>query len=250
MADSKAVETESSLFVPPLSSPSKMRLDEPSLEDDSSSADNSMKQPRLPDRSLLDDDEEDDESPQKESQHINNSKDSHAQSTETTLLVCTAGKSSETPLSLMSTLAVTNFQTSEKQALQSIRETTTLHTWDGFVRQGTRLKTFLDDTMTKVRDSLSEKRPLVPQEKSEDEPPRQRRRVDEHAADLAREKMAEVMQLQRVRSTGVCKQRTFWQSQPHSFVPSFLFVMFIEWTATERRASAGHHIESGQRDSP
>lgn len=100
-------------------------------------------------------------------------------------------------------------------------KSSTVHTWDGFVRQGTRLKTLLDDAMHKVRDSLTgEKRPLLmassfdggntnekqdgPGNSGNDdqEPACQRRRTESidhhHSAELARERMTEVMQLQRV----------------------------------------------------
>jgi hypothetical protein len=96
-----------------------------------------------------------------------------------------------------------------------------IHTWDGFVRQGTRLKTFLDDAMSKVKDysivlgeqqqqqhcsNNNKKRSATD---NEQQPPQrtQRPRVGstfdettDHTAALAREKMAQVMQLQRVRT--------------------------------------------------
>ncbi|GAX22931.1 hypothetical protein FisN_24Lh220 [Fistulifera solaris] len=78
------------------------------------------------------------------------------------------------------------------------------HSWDGFVRRGTRLKTFVDGAMHKLRDSFGaesgEKRQQPSgQENSVSEPPQQRRRLDQtdFASSLAQERTAEVIHLQR-----------------------------------------------------
>jgi hypothetical protein len=79
------------------------------------------------------------------------------------------------------------------------------HSWDGFLRRGTRLKTFVDGAMHKIRDSFGtesgEKRQQAPgQEDSVSEPPQRRRRLNQtdFASSLAQERTAEVIQLQRV----------------------------------------------------
>lgn len=82
------------------------------------------------------------------------------------------------------------------------------HSWDGFVRHGTRLKTFVDGAMHKIRDSFGNENGGKRQNPSGDEntitePPQQRRRLEktEHASVLAQERTAEVIQLQRVSAS-------------------------------------------------
>ena len=79
------------------------------------------------------------------------------------------------------------------------------HSWDSFVRRGTRLKTFVDGAMHKIRDSFGneggEKRQHPSgEENCVNEPPQQRRRLEQtdYASSLAQERTAEVIQLQRV----------------------------------------------------
>lgn len=160
----------------------------------------------VPDRSLLDEDDDEDELFENEAQGRTD-KDKSA-TYDDVLSRALVGENVEgiSPgtLSFTSTTAAANVSIAKQQ--RELRLAVHAHTWDGFVRQGTRLKTFLDDTMQKVRDSFpgGEKRPLLAGSEDGDgqEPPRQRRRVGEldHTADLAREKTAEVMQLQRVSS--------------------------------------------------
>jgi hypothetical protein len=100
------------------------------------------------------------------------------------------------------------------------------YAWDDFVRQGTRLKTFLDDAMQHVKTnttklvSIGSKRPRANDSNDNDEVhensnndsdgedddsprPLRRRRVEEndYTAELAREKTEQVMLLQRVSAS-------------------------------------------------
>lgn len=81
------------------------------------------------------------------------------------------------------------------------------HTWDGFVRHGTRFKSFLDGAMLQVRASSGTKRSQELVDKDDDhqeemERQHRRRRVlveDQHATALARDKVSAVLELEQVR---------------------------------------------------
>ena len=82
-------------------------------------------------------------------------------------------------------------------------------TWDAFVRQGTRLKTLLEDTMINVRNHHSQqtsgnynnKRTM---DNAEDEPPSSRPRLQDRdtMGDMLQEKTTEILRLQRVSTQG------------------------------------------------
>ena len=79
------------------------------------------------------------------------------------------------------------------------------HRWDHFVRSGTRLKTLLEDAMSEVKSSIGSVRlQKRGRDTDEDEEPDASRSrvvaVADFTAELAREKTAQVLQLQRVRT--------------------------------------------------
>ena len=247
-------------------------------------------------KSLLDDDDDDDE----EEASFSKTNDTGISAATTKDALVTSSYSASLPSVLLGTMASSkndissssNNKESDLFSQDPARHnsndnnnslsSSTAHTWDGFVRQGTRLKTFLDDAMHKVRDSLTgEKRPLLMPSSSEDEhdknseqqgnndeeqePARQRRRTESmdhqhhHSAELAREKMTEVMQLQRVRIIPIV---VLSRSRMYAYVSVIktcwkltitLLVMprlaLLHHTATQRCSGTGLNLESRQFNS-
>jgi len=120
-------------------------------------------------------------------------------------------------LTAASTIVHTNTKHHRSHRRHSMPPST--HKWDDFVRQGTRLKTLFQDAMQHVKSNvLSGDNNKRPRERDDDEesPLRQRRRIEEpdHTADLAREKTAEVILLQRVRA--------IWKAVPRYFLDTSL----------------------------
>ena len=77
------------------------------------------------------------------------------------------------------------------------------HRWDGFVRRGTRLKTLVEDAMAEVTTTMTAPKKRRRSNNDSDELPDPQRRIVQVAdftAELAREKMTEIFQLQRVSS--------------------------------------------------
>jgi hypothetical protein len=90
------------------------------------------------------------------------------------------------------------------------------HVWDGFVRKGARLKGFLDDALHLVATGFQANDEGACERRIE-EMPTLRQPQEDHAADIAREKTAECMILQKVsakeqRDGNVCIVLTIYGS--------------------------------------
>lgn len=147
------------------------------------------------------------------------------------------------------------FQNGRRHAMANAPPTP--HRWDHFVRSGTRLKSLLEDAMSEVKTSIvssarRQKRVRAGGEEGEDEADSSHPRVvtvADFTAELAREKTAQVLQLQRV-SISICIAQTHYiihaYRNPVLHLLTYLHLLFNK-TATQRRSNTGRCRASRER---
>jgi hypothetical protein len=99
------------------------------------------------------------------------------------------------------------------------------HVWDGFVRKGARLKGFLDDALHLVATGFQQSDDdSSSSEKRIEEAPTPRQSRGNHAADIAREKTAECMILQKVSAN----KQNEWEYCVYAFSILISLFLFLE----------------------